>query len=85
MKHEGAVSSQATFPRTAVCIYSGNRQLYELTTRYWNEDKQLALDFKYMRESCDCNSCRGKREDRRKIRAALEREADSRGMKALGW
>ena len=84
-EHEGALSQDATFTRVARCIYSGNTKMYDLTSRYWNEDKQQALNFKFMREACNCKECEDYRSSRARLKAALERDQCSDGLAAMGW
>lgn len=81
--HQGAVSSEATWPRTAVCIYSGEKEIYETTSKYWNEDKQLELNFRFMQKDCKCKECMRKRADRVRLQEALRKEQDDDGLRAL--
>lgn len=82
--HQGAVSSEATYPRTAVCIYSGETNTYETTSKYWNEEKQRNLNFKFMQKDCKCGKCIRMRFDRERLKEALRREQDDDGLAAMG-
>lgn len=84
-EHEGALSQDATYTRVARCIYSGNTRLYDTTSKYWNEEKQQSLNFKFMREECNCQECEEKRSSRARLKAALERDECSDGLAAMGW
>ena len=81
--HQGAVSSEATWPRAALCIYSGETRTYETTSKYWNEEKQKELNFRFMQKDCECKSCTSKRADRERLKMALQREQDDDGLRAL--
>lgn len=83
--HQGAVSSEATYPRKAVCIYSGETRLYDTTSKYWNEEKQNSLNFAFMAKDCMCRECIRMRADKARLRAALERDQNDDGLRAMGW
>lgn len=84
-KHQGAASADITYFRVAHCIYSGNEKLYDLEGKYWNERRQQTLNLRFMRDECACRSCTEEREHRKRVKAALEHEHDSDGLRAMGW
>ncbi len=83
--HQGALSEEATFPRKAKCIYSGKERMYDTPSKYWNEDRQMALNERFMKYDCDCKECTRKRDDRKRLIEALKRDNDEAGLRALGW
>ena len=82
--HHGASSEEATYLRIARCIYSGNEKMYDTASKYWNEDKQNNLNARFMKYDCQCKRCKERREDRQELIAALERDNDTDGLRALG-
>jgi hypothetical protein len=83
-KHSGASSGSETYIRIARCLYSGQEGMYDTPSKYWNEDKQVNLNIKFMKNDCTCETCREKRKEREKLIAAMRRDNDTDGLRALG-
>lgn len=85
MAHMGASSGELeSRMRTALCIYSGKTRGYDVVGKTWSEERQAALNQKFMNKDCDCQYCSRKRKDRQRLAEALRRDHNTAGLRLLG-
>ena len=87
-KHMGASTEKHTwkYPHKARCIYSKNTgtvySRYKEVTEPWQQER---LDAVFMSRDCTCKKCVEKREENKKLEAALRADGATESLKAMGW
>lgn len=84
-KHMGATTEQWRYVHTVRCLYSGSEGKMFTVQKQLSENDQERLNFKYMREKCECSSCVSKRNDRAKLRQRLIETNATKSLEAMGW
>lgn len=84
-RHQGASSGNTTYFRTAKCIYSGEKKLYDLSGKEWTRKDQDNLDMRFMQRDCQCKNCVYERKRRAKLVRALMESDSTESLRALGY
>lgn len=73
-----------TYPCFVRCIYSGNEGVYDVSKKHLSEKEKEKMDFKFMKEKCQCKRCIEKREARKKLVDCLKEQGATELLKKLG-
>lgn len=80
----GATTEQWRYGHKVWCLYSGNEGKIFTVYRNLNENDQLRLNYRFMKEKCTCDSCLEKRKQRAKVIEALKRVGAYHELELLG-
>jgi hypothetical protein len=75
---------EKTWPYFARCIYSGNEKIYDVHKKNLSDEERNQLNFRFMKESCQCDHCKEWRQDRAKLIKKLREMKDTAALKKLG-
>ncbi|WP_302626782.1 hypothetical protein [uncultured Eubacterium sp.] len=73
-----------TYPYFPRCIYSENEGICDVEKKHLSEEEKEKLDFKFMKEKCQCKRCIEKRETRKKLVECLKEQGATEVLKMLG-
>lgn len=84
-KHLGATTGPWQYSHDVMCYYSSNTGRLYSTKKELTYEEQQNLNFKFMKNVCQCNRCVEERKHKARLKQVLLEENAQESLKAMGW